>query len=36
MADGFLLPYTAYELEVLVLEESGNQTISLGFFTTAS
>jgi hypothetical protein len=34
--DGFLLPGTRYELEVLVLEESGNQTISLGFFTTAS
>ena len=36
LVDGFLLPDTAYELEVLVLEESGNQTISLGFFTTAS
>ena len=36
VADGFLLPDTTYELEVLVLEESGNQTISLGFFTTAS
>ena len=36
VADGFLVPDTPYELEVLVLEESGNQTISLGFFTTAS
>lgn len=35
VADGFLLPGTTYELEVLALEESGNQTISLGFFTTA-
>ena len=26
---------TVYEIEVLVLEESGNQTISLGFFKTA-
>ena len=25
---------TVYEIEVLVLEESGNQTISLGFFST--
>jgi hypothetical protein len=33
--DGFLEPDTVYELEVLALEESGNQTISLGFFTTA-
>ena len=32
--DGFLQPGTLYELEVLVLEESGNQTISVGFFTT--
>jgi hypothetical protein len=32
--DGFLQPKTLYELEVLALEESGNQTISLGFFTT--
>jgi hypothetical protein len=31
---GFLEPGTLYELEVLALEESGNQTISLGFFTT--
>src|SRR5688572_9868202 len=36
VVDGFLEPATVYELEVLVLEESGNQTISLGFFTTAS
>jgi hypothetical protein len=31
----FFAPDTVYEIEVLVLEESGNQTISLGFFTTA-
>lgn len=31
----FFEPNTVYELEVLVLEESGNQTISLGFFTTS-
>ena len=31
----FFEPGTIYEIEVLVLEESGNQTISLGFFTTA-
>ncbi len=31
---GFLEPATVYELEVLVLEESGNQTIGLGFFRT--
>jgi hypothetical protein len=30
----FLQSGTLYELEVLALEESGNQTISLGFFTT--
>jgi hypothetical protein len=30
----FLEPDTVYELEVLALEESGNQTISLGFFAT--
>jgi hypothetical protein len=36
VADGFLEPATVYELELLVLEESGNQTISLGFFTTTS
>ncbi len=31
----FLEPGTVYELEVLALETSGNQTISLGFFMTA-
>jgi hypothetical protein len=31
----FLEPGTLYELEVLAREESGNQTISLLFFTTA-
>lgn len=30
----FLEPATIYELEVLAIEVSGNQTISLGFFTT--
>lgn len=30
----FLEPGTAYELEVLALEESGNQTISVSFFET--
>jgi len=30
----FLEPGTLYELEVLALEESGNQTITVGFFTT--
>jgi hypothetical protein len=30
----FLEPDTVYELEVLALEPSGNQTISVGFFTT--
>jgi hypothetical protein len=30
--DGFLASGAAYELELLVLESSGNQTISLGFF----
>ena len=30
----FLLPDTIYEVEVLALEESGNQTISVGFFRT--
>jgi hypothetical protein len=30
----FFTPDTVYEIEVLALEESGNQTISLGFFTT--
>jgi hypothetical protein len=31
----FLEPNTVYELEVLALEVSGNQTISVGFFETA-
>ncbi len=31
----FLEPGTVYELEVLALEVSGNQTISVGFFKTA-
>jgi hypothetical protein len=31
----FFVPGTVYEVEVLVLEESGNQTIALGFFTIA-
>jgi hypothetical protein len=30
----FLEPDTVYELEVLALEVSGNQTISIGFFQT--
>ncbi len=30
----FLQPDTVYELEVLALEQSGNQTITVGFFTT--
>jgi hypothetical protein len=30
----FLLPDTIYELEVLAIEESGNQAISVGFFRT--
>jgi len=30
----FLEPDTVYELEVLALERSGNQTISVGFFVT--
>jgi len=30
----FLEPNTVYELEVLALERSGNQTISVGFFMT--
>jgi hypothetical protein len=30
----FLEPNTVYELEVLALEGSGNQTISVGFFKT--
>jgi hypothetical protein len=32
---GFLEANTVYELEVLALEVSGNQTISVGFFKTA-
>jgi hypothetical protein len=32
----FLELGTVYELEILALEESGNQTIAVGFFTTAS
>ena len=32
----FLQPDTIYELEVLALEESGNQTITVGFFTTGA
>jgi hypothetical protein len=32
--EGFLQAGTLYELEVLALEEGGNQTISLGYFTT--
>lgn len=32
--DDFLRPATLYELEVLAIEESGNQTISVGFFMT--
>jgi hypothetical protein len=35
VAADFLEPNTVYELEVLALEESGNQTISVGFFKTA-
>ena len=31
----FLQPGTVYELEVLALEASGNQTTSVGFFRTA-
>ncbi len=31
----FLEPGTVYEVEVLALEESGNQTISVGFFLTS-
>lgn len=34
VVDGFLQPSTLYELEVLALERSGNQTITVGFFTT--
>ncbi|MGH3033207.1 MAG: hypothetical protein ACRDON_01445 [Gaiellaceae bacterium] len=32
--DEFFEPGTEYELEVLALESSGNQTISVSFFTT--
>jgi hypothetical protein len=32
--DEFLEPDTLYELEVLALEKGGNQTITVGFFTT--
>lgn len=32
--DDFLRPGTLYELEVLAIEESGNQTITVGFFRT--
>ncbi|MGH3367743.1 MAG: hypothetical protein ACRDOY_11110 [Nocardioidaceae bacterium] len=32
--DEFLEPKTLYELEVLALEDSGNQTITVGFFST--
>jgi hypothetical protein len=31
----FLEADTVYEVEVLALEESGNQTITVGFFQTA-
>jgi hypothetical protein len=30
----FWEPNTLYEIEILALEESGNQTIGLGFFTS--
>jgi hypothetical protein len=30
----FLEPGTLYELEILAIEESGNQTITVSFFTT--
>ena len=32
--DGFLEPGTAYNWEVLAIEESGNQTLSSGSFRT--
>jgi hypothetical protein len=35
VSEEFLEADTVYELEVLALEESGNQTISVGFFKTA-
>jgi Fibronectin type III domain len=34
VSERFLEPDTEYELEVLALEKSGNQTISVSFFTT--
>ena len=34
VVDGWLLPGTVYELEVIAIEEFGNQTIGLGFFRT--
>jgi len=36
VADGVLRPGTVYRLEVLALEEGGNRTVSVGFFTTES
>ena len=33
--DGFLEPGKLYEFEVIAIEESGNQTISVGFFTAS-
>lgn len=33
--NGRLRPGTLYELEVLAIEPSGNQTISVGLLTTA-
>jgi len=32
----FFVPDEVYELEVIVIEQSGNQTIGLGFFTSAA
>jgi hypothetical protein len=32
--DGFLEPGTDYQWEVLAIEESGNQTLSSGSFST--
>jgi len=34
LPQGFLQPGTAYKWEVLAIEESGNQTLSSGEFTT--
>ena len=34
VSDEFLEPGTLYELEILAIEVSGNQTIGLGFFET--